>query len=109
MDVDSRALTANLEKDLAAMSEADQLAMAAGDQDDWAWQGHELAIEDVYGKLHVPTEPVIFPKSCSDAPVEITTFQPPVDAAYVTAMKPVVRLQLTRAGLRLARLLNESL
>lgn len=109
MDAGSRELASSLEKDVAAMSEADRLAMAAGDQDDWVWQGHELAIQNIYGKLHIPTEPVIFPKSCSVAPADITGFKPEVDAAYVSAMKPVVRLQLTRAGLRLARLLNESL
>lgn len=109
MDMDSKALAASLETDVAAMNDAERAAMAAGDQDDWAWQGHELALEDVYGKLHIPTEPVLFPKSCADAPAEIANFKPDVDAGYVSAMKPVVRVQLTRAGLRLARLLNESL
>ncbi|MCU1294572.1 MAG: nuclease [Bryobacterales bacterium] len=109
MDVNAKSLTASLEKDIAAMSEADRQAIAAGDQDDWVWQGHQLAIEDIYGKLHIPTQPVMFPKGCPEAPMAITTFQPVIEGAYVDAMKPVVREQLTRAGLRLARLLNESL
>jgi S1/P1 Nuclease len=109
MDVDGKALTASLEKDIAVMSEADRQAVAAGDQDDWVWQGHRLAIELIYAKLHVPTEPVIFPKGCPEAPIAITTFRPVIDGIYVDSMKPVVREQLTRAGLRLARLLNESL
>ena len=109
MDTDSKKLAASLETDVKAMSEADRDALAAGDQDDWVWQSHQLAIEKVYGKLHVPAEPVAFPKSCSEAPAEVTGFKPVVDGSYVSAMKPVVRDQLTRAGLRLARLLNESL
>lgn len=109
MDVDTRALTARIEAEIGAMNEPEQAAMASGDQDDWVWQGHELALQDVYSKLQVPTEPVIFPKGCLDAPSEITGFNPAVDAAYVSAMKPVVEMQLARAGLRLARLLNESL
>ncbi len=108
MDVDARALTSSLEKDVSAMSDADRLAMTAGDQDDWVWQAHQIAVEDIYGKLHIPVEPIVVPKSCSVAPSEITDFKPVIDGAYVSAMKPVVRLQLTRGGLRLARLLNES-
>lgn len=109
MDVDAKRLTSSLQHDIAAMTDADRATIAAGDQDDWAWQGHQLAIEDIYGKLHIPTEPVVFPKSCSEAPLDITSFKPVIDGAYVDSMKPVVRQQLTRAGLRLARLLNESL
>jgi hypothetical protein len=109
MDMDARALTATIETQIGVMKEADQAAMAAGDQDDWVWQGHELAIKDVYSKLNVPTEPVIFPKGCPEAPADITEFKPQVDAGYLSAMKPVVQMQLARAGLRLARLLNESL
>jgi S1/P1 Nuclease len=109
MDTDSKKLASSLESDIRSMTEAGRDALAAGDQDDWVWQSHQLAIENVYGKLHVPTEAVAFPKNCSEAPAEITAFKPVIDGSYVSAMKPVVRDQLTRAGLRLARLLNESL
>jgi nuclease S1 len=109
MDVSAQSLTDSLEAEVKEMSEPDQQQLAAGNQDDWVWEGHELAIAHIYHKLHIPVQPVIFPKSCADAPAAITSFEPPADPAYITAMKPVVRLQLSRAGLRLARLLNESL
>lgn len=109
MDVDAKALTESLENDVRSMSDSEREAMASGSQDDWVWEGHQLALEDIYRKLHIPTEPVLFPKTCADAPSEIASFKPAIDGAYVSSMKPVVRLQLTRAGLRLARLLNESL
>jgi len=109
MDESAQSLTDSLEAEIKEMGEPDQQQAAAGNQDDWVWEGHELAKADVYGKLHVPLEPVIFPKSCAEAPVEITSFAAQADQGYITAMKPVVRQQLSKAGLRLARLLNESL
>ena len=108
MDVSDKSLSTSLESDIKAMEEAERQQLSSGNQDDWTWEGHELAIANIYHKLHVPIEPVIFPKSCSEAPLEITSFKPPVDPSYIDAMKPVVRSQLTKAGLRLARLLNES-
>jgi hypothetical protein len=63
----------------------------------------------IYAKLHIPTEPILFPKGCADAPAEITGFKAQIDTLYVDDMKPVVRDQLAKAGLRLARVLNESL
>jgi hypothetical protein len=54
-------------------------------------------------------EPVEFPARCDEAPAEITEFEPRIDALYVDDMKPVVRSQIEKAGLRLAKLLNETL
>lgn len=43
------------------------------------------------------------------SPAAITDFHPQVDALYVDSMKPVIREQLMKAGLRLARMLKEVL
>jgi len=102
-------LAADLEKGIHGLAAEQVKEMAQGTQDDWTWESHELAMKDVYYKLHVPVERPIFPKNCDEAPTEIRSFKPPVDPLYVDTMKPVVREQLTKAGLRLARLLNESL
>lgn len=109
MSPSDQALTADLEREIETLRPGRQKAMAAGAPDDWAWESHEIAKKDVYWKLHVPLEPPVFPPSCSEAPLAITEFHPAIDALYIDSMKPVVRLQLERAGLRLARVLNESL
>jgi hypothetical protein len=109
MDVNDTVLAGSLQAEIQAMSEEERHRLAAGNQDDWTWESHELAITDVYQKLHIPLEPAIFPRSCADAPANIRSFVPDTDSLYINAMKPVVREQLTKAGLRLARLLNESL
>ena len=109
MDEDDKALAASLEQDIRSMSGTRQAEMAAGNQDDWTWESHELAMQDVYYKLHIPIEPPIFPAKCDEAPAAITDFRPQVDALYVDSMKPVIREQLMKAGLRLARMLNEVL
>ena len=104
-----KVLTEQLEGEIEALSPQKQHDTAAGNPDDWAWESHEVARKDVYWKLHVPLEPAVFPASCSEAPIAITEFKPQIDGLYIDSMKPVVRLQLVRAGLRLAKLLNESL
>lgn len=109
MDTDQLKLTASLESDVRKLSKSHRNRLVQGTADDWVWESHELAVTDVYGKLHIPLEPVIFPKSCIEAPIAITGFKPHVDGLYIDAMKPVVREQLIKGGLRLAHLLNESL
>ncbi len=109
MGVDSKALAADLEKEIENFDTARQDSMASGNVDDWVWESHELAEKDVYYKLHIPVEPVEFPARCDAAPAEITDFEPRIDALYIDEMKPVVRGQLEKAGLRLAKLLNETL
>ena len=103
------ALTADLEQEIEALTPAQQHDLAGGTPNDWTWQAHEIALKNIYGKLHIPTEGAIFPANCGEAPGEITDFHPQIDGLYIDTMKPVVRLQLERAGLRLAQLLNQSL
>jgi hypothetical protein len=57
---------------------------------DWAWESHRLAVEHTY--KDIPSD---------GAPLPLT-------AAYIAANRPIVELQLTKAGLRLAFLLNKA-
>ena len=102
-------ISTGLESYLKELGLARQNEWSGGTPDDWAWDSHELARQNIYGKLHIPLEPVVFPHGCKEAPTEITDFKAQVDALYIDSMKPVVRDQLAKAGLRLARVLNEAL
>ncbi len=104
-----QALTGELEREIETFSPQQQRDIAAGGQDDWAWESHGLAQKNIYWKLHVPLEAPVFPANCGEAPGEITDFHPQIDGLYIDSMKPIVRLQLERAGLRLAKVLDESL
>lgn len=106
---DDRALTAELEAEIQELSPHRERQLAEGKEEDWVWEGHELALRDIYHRLHIPVEPVEFPKSCAEAPTAITELKLEISGSYIAEMKPVVREQLIKAGLRLARLLNESL
>ena len=110
METNDRHLAADLETgEIEKMSGWHRERLTHGNQDDWAWESHLLAERVIYGRLHIPTEPPIFPKSCQDAPAEIANFKPQIDTLYVDDMKPIVRTQLVKAGLRLARILNQEL
>ncbi len=109
LDANDRKLASNLEGYISKLDAETQKAWSAGTVDDWIWESHQLAQNDIYSKLHIPLEPVSFPHGCKEAPPEITGFKPQVDTLYIDSMKPVVRDQLSKAGLRLARVLNESL
>lgn len=109
MSASDEELAHELESEIARFSPHREHAISEGNPDDWAWESHEIAIRDVYHRLHIPVEPVEFPKSCADAPEAITSLRMDIPAFYISEMKPVVREQLIKAGLRLARLLNESL
>ncbi|MBV8864430.1 MAG: S1/P1 nuclease [Acidobacteriaceae bacterium] len=104
-----RDFAADLDRNLHSFSPQLQADLALGNQDDWAWESHKLAIKDIYQKLSLPIEPVIFPKNCQEAPLAVSNLTLHLQSSYVDDMKPVVREQLTKGGLRLARLLNESL
>lgn len=109
MNTDDRVLTADLEKQIQKLTNTERGAILQGDQDDWVWESHVLAEHVVYQRLHIPLEPILFPQSCKDAPEAITEFKAQIDQSYLNDMKPVIRRQLLKAGLRLARLLNDSL
>lgn len=102
-------LADNLEGYIDRLSSGERKSWSKGDAGKWTWESHKLAQQDIYQRLHVPVEPPVFPKSCKVAPGEITNFRPYTDSLYINDMKPVVRDQLAKAGLRLARLLNQAL
>jgi hypothetical protein len=102
-------LADNLEGYIGRLPSGERKKWAKGDPDKWTWEAHTLAKEDIYGRLHIPLQPVVFPKTCRTAPGEIANFRPYIDSLYINDMKPVVRDQLAKAGLRLARMLNETL
>jgi hypothetical protein len=104
-----RRLADNLEGYIGRMENGQVKKWSKGDAEKWTWESHELAQRDIYGRLHVPLQPAVFPKNCRTAPGEISNFRPYIDSMYVNDMKPVVRDQLVKAGLRLARVLNQSL
>jgi len=66
---------------------------ARGTVSDWAEQAHKLAQQMVYGRL---------PKAAQGSPVVI-------DASYERRARPLIELQIERAGARLAALLNQDL
>jgi S1/P1 Nuclease len=78
---------------LSAESSQHAAEFAQGGVTDWAEEAHEAAAKIVYGKL---------PKHHGDQPAVL-------DANYESAAAPLIRLQLERAGARLARVLNEAL
>jgi len=69
-----------------------------GTVESWAEESHQLAIDITYGKL--PVKPVA--GTPNTTPI-------PLDAAYEQAADPVIRVQIEKAGDRLARVLNEAL
>jgi nuclease S1 len=106
---DSLGLSAELGRQLAQMTPVHQRELAAGTPDEWAWESHELAQKNIYHLLPIPVEPILFPPSCKEAPEAITTLHLDVTSDYTRSMLPVVDDQLMKAGVRLARMLNESL
>jgi hypothetical protein len=109
LDAGDKTLASRIDGYIAELSESERKDFSSGSVEDWTWESHELARKMVYVKLQIPTEPILFPKGCAEAPPEITGFKAQIDSLYVDDMKPIVRDQLAKAGLRLARVLNESL
>jgi hypothetical protein len=109
MGADDTALAAQLDTEIAALSDDQRSDFSSGDQNDWAWESHRLAIGNIYKRLHIPKQDIAFPDTCAQAPDEIRELHIQIDEDYLDAMQPIVRDQLKKAGLRLAALLNEIL
>jgi len=62
-----------------------------GTVEDWAEESHKAAVKIVYGKL---------PKTAAGAQITL-------DASYEKAADPLIRVQIEKAGARLASILNE--
>jgi len=78
---------------LSAESARHEKKFAKGTVEDWAEQSHKAAVKIVYGKLppHDASHPAV------------------LDAKYESAADALIRLQIERAGARLAWVLNEAL
>jgi hypothetical protein len=84
---------------------------ASADVDAWVWQSHQIAQRIVYGRLpvKVPVENPEEVKSCSaDNRVSDRLFKlhEQLGSSYDTVADAAVQEQLTRAGVRLAAVLN---
>ena len=78
---------------IAVITDADARAWQAGTPENWSQQGFELARDHAYGKLPKPDPKGIYH----------------LEAAYVDDADGIVALQLHKAGLRLAKILNKAL
>ena len=103
-----RALAKSLTGYINLLSNSQRDEWSKGNAADWTWESHLLAKRVIYERLHIPVEPVTFPKGCAAAPLEIREFRTVTDGLYINDMKPIVRDQLAKAGLRLAALLNQT-
>jgi len=81
--------------------------------EDWAWDSHQLAESTAYGKL--PTQIPVEPErgqlaSCvvngEDISKRMAQFHEQLEQPYESAADPVIHEQLTKAGIRLALILN---
>jgi hypothetical protein len=69
-----------------------------GTVESWAGESHQLAVDVTYGKL--PVKPVA--GTPNTTPIPLAT-------DYEQAADPVIRMQIEKAGDRLARVLTEAL
>jgi len=106
---DDRALVAQLDVYANGLSRSQRKHWAKGDEMKWAWESHELGEKVIYKRLNIPLEAEVFPSNCDAAPAEIQSFKTAIDKDYIAEMQPVIREQLTKGGLRLAAVLNQSL
>jgi hypothetical protein len=82
---------------LSTLSAAERATMSAGKTEDWAREGWEAARQFAYGS--------VMQDPCGPAPES----EPVIDEATTRRLVPVVRTQIARGGLRLARMLDEAL
>ena len=84
----------------AMLSEAlkNRKKWSKGSVEQWAEESHKAAVDVTYGKL--PVKPVAGVRN--ETPIVL-------DAAYEDAAKPLIRVQIEKAGDRLARVLNDAL
>ncbi|WP_404713417.1 S1/P1 nuclease [Sphingomonas sp. MMS24-J13] len=81
---------------LAEVPPAERARLASGTIEDWSRDSWEMAKSQVYGS--------VIPNICTAKPGTVA-----MDEATIEKLIPVVRLQVAKGGLRLARLLDEAL
>jgi hypothetical protein len=79
-------------------AEKNRKKWSKGSVQQWAEESHQEAVDVTYGKL--PVKPVA--GTPNTTPI-------PLDAAYEQAADPVIKMQIEKAGDRLARVLNDTL
>jgi len=77
----------------------------------WVWEGHQLAARAASGQLAtpVPVEQHVPINLCSDddhVSQRLAQLHENVDQTYAAAVAPAIEVQLTKAGARLAAILN---
>jgi hypothetical protein len=82
---------------LRPVIEAHAKEWSAGDVDGWFMESHQIAVHYVYAKLD-------HPPACG----QVAESQE-IGREYLEGAKPIVRAQLAKAAVRLARVLNEAL
>lgn len=82
---------------LGEVTPAQRTEYAAGSLDDWGRESWQLAKDQVYGS--------VLPDVCGPTPKAAVK----MDDATITRLVPVLRLQIAKGGIRLARLLDEAL
>ena len=85
---------------------------APANVDTWAWESHELAQKDAYGKLsaRIPTEAPRVVSSCADdnhIAARMLKLDERIADRYQTTSTPIVQERLAQAGARLALVLNQ--
>ncbi|HEX8215136.1 MAG TPA: S1/P1 nuclease, partial [Allosphingosinicella sp.] len=82
---------------LSGLSAAQRAEMSAGKTEDWARESWGAARQFAYGS--------VMEDPCGPAPAA----EPVIDEATTRRLIPIVRTQIARGGLRLARMLDEAL
>lgn len=82
----------------APIFEGDRDAWARGSIPDWIGESHRLARDVAYPLLPVPS-------ACSNKITGVV----PIDGEYYSRAAPVIEAQIRKAGIRLARVLNDAL
>lgn len=82
---------------LSTLSESERARMSAGKTEDWAREGWEAARQFAYG--------TVMEDPCGPTP----SAEPVIDEATTRRLIPIVRTQIARGGLRLARMLDQAL
>ena len=82
----------------ASIADANRNAWEKGSISDWTAESHRIARDTVYPLLPVAA-------SCSSKIVEVVAIEQP----YYAKAAPLIEIQIKKAGVRLARVLNETL
>jgi hypothetical protein len=82
----------------APVADRDRQAWERGSISDWIVESHRIARDTVYPLLPVSA-------SCSSKIVDVVA----IDSTYYAKAAPVIEIQIRKAGVRLARVLNETL